>query len=840
MEVVEGLRTHSSTVILAQDKSGENDSVVSCGQNEALGLWKFEDHELNVDDIELSGSTQNAIAFHKNKIFIGLSKHEGSNNVLAYYDIELKKIKFLTQFSMEITALDVDCDGKLLIAGTIDFNLKCYTLEGGFDLWRSSELDGQICSIAISLDSQYYAVSTSNGNVFVFDTAEKSREEALKTYTVCDKFTIGRDGSPKLSMSWYGNLLFLPSRGCVKTLKLGTWIEGIEYRSGFDNVFSVVSVNEETVAACSASGQVICWNRVNGSICFNEMIEQVSGDRFVTSMVIRPDDNLLIANNGGSVYNVSWPREENTMSVQDENDDEGDLAKIKSQYNMSHVMETDEPAVIEIPKKQRRKLPKLLHPGRFDAKDGCKCLVWNRYGKIVAVETEDDNCIEVNFNDASVSEDFVEDNLSSNFELGDMNANVVALASRKSSANESVLYVRNVGAWHRDCRIWKKVMREKEIIQEVVVGQDFVAVYTDMRFLRIYSLNGLQRLIISVPNNIHALISGSKQLAVVTVNSFLEDGEREEFQYEVELMDISIFKTNVISRRVKVPLALSYESDLVWISFTNKGHLVTMDNLFMVRILNETHLWVPVFNGAEELNESDDTIWPIYVTETPSPQFRHLYLRHRSIPSLKKTEVTSVSPLRIPILTSENEKESELEAELLLNDFLSNTSRNADADSAKLLKEHSALMIKLFSEALRANNEGKALEMAAVAKQLQTIQILCNFAAKQGRSVLSDKVSEIGKNQPLNAFQENQGTRVSTPGTLNRRVELKRRATLLPDVNKTQESINTSISMSAETSMNIFEDSAAPTPLNPFKRHGQFTKSPEKKKSKDVFGSLLS
>ncbi|CAD5216755.1 unnamed protein product [Bursaphelenchus okinawaensis] len=498
-----------------------------------------------------------------------------------------------------------------------------------------------------------------------------------------------------------------------------------------------------------------------------------------------------------------------------------------------------QPTVPEEPK--GRKLPKLLHPGQFDAKDGQKCLVWNRFGKIVAIENDDDNCVEVNFNDASVSEDFAEDNFNSNYCLADMNATTVVLASKKNEDKQSVLYVRNVTAWNRESRVWTKVMPEKEVIKACVCGQDFVAVYTDMRFLRIYSLNGVQRLVMSVANHVHAVVASQKQIAVITTSSLLEDGDNEEYQYNVEIMDVNVFKSNVISRRNKVQIATSFDSELSWISFTNKGHLVTMDSLFMVRVLNETNLWIPVFNGADELKDIDDNIWPIYVTEQPSPQFRYLYLRNRSHPSLKKTEVTTVSALKLPIQTSDNEKESELEAELLLNDFLTNTNRNSEQDVLKLLKEHSALMIKLFSEALKDGKEGKALEMAQLSRQLQTIQILCNFAAKQNRTVLSDKVAEVGRTYKENPQKENRATPSSTTTTpALKRMELKRRTTILPDVNNTTESLDISMNVSVDTNVQTFNDATAPAPLNPFKRQSAFgDKSPEKKKSKDLFGSLM-
>jgi hypothetical protein len=90
-------------------------------------------------------------------------------------------------------------------------------------------------------------------------------------------------------------------------------------------------------------------------------------------------------------------------------------------------------------------------------------------------------------------------NESSRYVLADLNNLLVALASQKNDKHESELYVLHIGAWDRDSRDWSVTMSGGEVIETVAVGQEFVAIYTDLRFVRIYTASGITRLVFSVP-----------------------------------------------------------------------------------------------------------------------------------------------------------------------------------------------------------------------------------------------------------------------------------------------------------------------------------------------------
>lgn len=124
---------------------------------------------------------------------------------------------------------------------------------------------------------------------------------------------------------------------------------------------------------------------------------------------------------------------------------------------------------------------------------------------------------EIEFHDASVHAEIVMDNTSMNYVFGDLNNNLVALASRGNSDREAYkkilcsnleyflrhLHVRHITAWDGDSHEWNHILYNNgEFIDHLTVGLEFVAIYTTLRFIRIFTAAGTQRLIASLPGKI--------------------------------------------------------------------------------------------------------------------------------------------------------------------------------------------------------------------------------------------------------------------------------------------------------------------------------------------------
>jgi hypothetical protein len=58
--------------------------------------------------------------------------------------------------------------------------------------------------------------------------------------------------------------------------------------------------------------------------------------------------------------------------------------------------------------------------------------------------------------------------------------------------------VGQINSWDHENQYWATTMPSGEAIETIAVGDNFVVIYTDMRFIRIYTASGVMRFIFSV------------------------------------------------------------------------------------------------------------------------------------------------------------------------------------------------------------------------------------------------------------------------------------------------------------------------------------------------------
>jgi chromosome transmission fidelity protein 4 len=125
--------------------------------------------------------------------------------------------------------------------------------------------------------------------------------------------------------------------------------------------------------------------------------------------------------------------------------------------------------------------------------------VWNSFGVIKNYKSEGECTIEINFHDSTIHHEIIMDNSATNYTIGDINADFIALASKRNSNKESELYVHHVTSWDHESRKWNQQMDQGEVIECLCLGQQFIAIYTTLRYLRIFTPSGTQRFVISLP-----------------------------------------------------------------------------------------------------------------------------------------------------------------------------------------------------------------------------------------------------------------------------------------------------------------------------------------------------
>lgn len=157
----------------------------------------------------------------------------------------------------------------------------------------------------------------------------------------------------------------------------------------------------------------------------------------------------------------------------------------------------------------------LEHSRRF--------LVWNDVGIITTREEETTSAVDIEFHDTARHRPIrLVDHFG--FTMGALSkeAFVLAAESHEPEGNDtrehpSVLFCRNIGHWATD-ETWQTLFPPGEEIEAVAVGggeTGFVAAATSLRYVRLYSLQGVARHILCLDGGIVSLAALDAQLMMV-------------------------------------------------------------------------------------------------------------------------------------------------------------------------------------------------------------------------------------------------------------------------------------------------------------------------------------
>lgn len=186
----------------------------------------------------------------------------------------------------------------------------------------------------------------------------------------------------------------------------------------------------------------------------------------------------------------------------------------------------------------------------------------------------------------------------------------------------------------------------------------------------------------------------------------------------------------------------------------------------------------------------------------------------------------------------------------MMTDLLGSFAERTDSERARLLQEHSSLTLKLFAAFCLDLKEGKALELAQLSQHVNAAQMLCNFASRQNRTVLSEKITEHSRKRSLLRPSENKEVSAEPEPVLGRKVELKRRPTAVPAAAGADAAPSLDASLGLGLDESLGQSPAAAPSVNPFKvslalppsllqrRAANSTVTTAKKTRADLFDSL--
>ncbi|CEF66235.1 WD repeat and HMG-box DNA-binding protein 1 [Strongyloides ratti] len=765
---------------------------VSIGSDSSIFYWSLDSkNKLQYREEICTNDNVSCICWWNKNIYLGQTSRDPITENEQNYVTSVEYGKAIvngtmTKFSLETCALDCSHDGRYIVAASNDFVIKSIQLDEKSEVLKYDKYctDDPIVSISVDPTGVYFAAAFSNSNVNIYrlnaekDVCGQQKLDPLAKFSFSNKQFLSR-GDILYSMTWSknGEFLYLPTDNGVKVItylsKSNSFVEECKWNSDVNENFNncCISNKGDKLAVSSIDGTIIVFDTNNGK-CISESYKPTTG---ITSLAWSPleeqENVLIVCDTDEKTYlhtvkinNISVsPNSNNVVKrkvvVSDDEcdvmdcDDEAtnfsyDLGKIKSTY----ALPEDDNIVEEsyVPERIiKYKPPKILPPFMVTSTPkttvGC-FLKWNNHGIIKLICDDNESRIEASFHDISIHGEIIIDNTYTNFTMGDISNKAVVLASpRNGKKTPSKLFVKYFSSWDGNSRDWELEFEDSdESIVNISLSDNYIAVATSYKFIRIYTLAGIQLNVFCYNGPLVTMIMNDDVLVVVRYDGgAMFTGEKDEkgnscMEYSLK-MDFHFIST--IKCTKTFPVSLTPYSNLQFITFTPDSNIVTMDSKYNFYVFHiESTTWLPIKRGSDLITNNLDSIFPIFVTFSSAYQIRYLYVANGQYPLVTHKSTVQVTTFEFPLIGKSTDRYL-LENQILLNKYFPSMKYTLNGTTTT----KAGILLRLFALATTTKRLVRATDIAKMADEEKIIQALSNYAAKQNFTILSEKVNEIGK-----------------------------------------------------------------------------------------------
>lgn len=366
-------------------------------------------------------------------------------------------------------------------------------------------------------------------------------------------------------------------------------------------------------------------------------------------------------------------------------------------------------------------------------------MVWNSVGIVRCHKEDEISSIEVEFHDTSTHHPLHLTN-HLNHTMAALSSTALLLACQIQDDMTSKLVCIHFGSWDNS-KEWTVEMPAEESIQAVAIGSSFVAAATNKRFLRVFTIGGVQRHVFSLPGPVVCMSGCYNQLMVVY---HLDNPLPGEQALAVKFFDL---RENIITEE---RVTLSEKSLLSWVGFTESLTPVTVDSAGVVRILSRsfgTAIWSPVCMTKSNLKNKSDNYWVVGLDEE-SQQIRCIYCKGSTYPPTLPRPVLVLLPLQLPLCELTTEKgqleEAYTRSELLFGGD-EEDSDLFDESASRIKTEQIQGIMKLFALACKSDREFRAVELCELLPDAHSVSLAIKYAALTRRMNLANRLDTLAR-----------------------------------------------------------------------------------------------
>jgi len=398
--------------------------------------------------------------------------------------------------------------------------------------------------------------------------------------------------------------------------------------------------------------------------------------------------------------------------------------------------------------------------------NNARFLCWNNVGSIALMTQRGSSGIFIDFTNKTFHR-----NLSlpdyHGFSMGAMSYSGAILASRaeeldinkyqEDDENERISYIQYISFNDvRGRKGWERKLPEGENAEAVAVGSRWVAVYTDLYHLRIFSNNGDQNAIFAMPTPVVTMCGFENLLAVVYHSGVPIKGNQ---RLAVKIYEIG----HTCDCTLDISVPLSPGSTLKWAGFSEEGQLFTQDTKGVIRALLTFwgNTWIPVYKGNIWIvNIGESEIIGIDIkTENYEPQtsdknlirvykFKIPVIQKQTIDKSKNLDsdenyILNTIKIQQEIVRKQNWGHLKLHRKKHDPEYAQSLFIQSDNDILASQKSIDLKLLDKLREALLNGEYEKSLTYAEMMLLTKTLNTAVDLAQKMGNSEISKKIAEI-------------------------------------------------------------------------------------------------
>ncbi|ALC41937.1 Ctf4 [Drosophila busckii] len=634
--------------------------------------------------------------------------------------------KILEGHKAPILALDVHAERQLLASIAGDGQLKIWNFETGLELksvgglprinsFESASLFGTPSfepkrgeQLAYALDNEIVVLNTSN-----WEVAYKLRDERVSSNYSCCVFSPNGErlaaGTTNGELSIFDVLqrkalpVETPPSDCKAITSLA-WNPA----------------NAEELAFCDATGQLgtlfLTEAELENGMEVEDQADLLGLDDYEFEQRDGDDDNDVAADNddGDGVSLEQLKRKVMSNAAYSEREALDDENSKQSLGNSSSIAP---PAPqLKLFKKQPAFQPSAT-PNDLEH----RYLVWNDVGIVTAhTEPNGDGDIDVEFHDASLHHTLHLSNNYNQHNLGSLSRSALALASTETN---KLVVIALAAAGKKE---WSVALPDCESVEALVATGQLIGVATSSHFLRLFSVMGTQREVISIPGDVVALAGHEDSLLLV-----YHAAGTSQTQQHLAAMLVNVTGLTLTVDQMAIPLTPGRQ--LSWLGFSDVGSPCFADNMGLVQLYRRaSNAWFPICDTMKQSASVSNNYFVLSISERRQI-IQAVLCRGSTYPMTNPRPMLQELRIQLPLCDIETEK-SELEDTLLRASIM-------QVDEAEKLQKESA--IKLFALSLISECETRGRELIESIACTELLQLAVKYAGKRGRIHLADRLCEM-------------------------------------------------------------------------------------------------